>query len=175
MPKRTFTQAVFCGWNWRQIIGFYISLFSIREITFPKKIYPKYGLNFTQSHSLQRFRPWPVYRGTDFVHAGPLLWSGKLTWRRAILFFHSNLRIIFHWLHSGLTPISHSTIKLSLITNKGGFFMLFDFEWYWWLIIAAVLIVSVPVKIKFMKWWNRRQQEQKKNKRGKWGDEEWLK
>jgi len=24
--------------------------------------------------------------------------------------------------------------------------MLFDFEWYWWLIIAAVLIVSVPVK-----------------------------
>ena len=50
--------------------------------------------------------------------------------------------------------------------------MLFDFEWYWWLIIAAVLIVSVPVKINFMKWWNRRQQEQKKNKRGKWGDEE---
>ena len=50
--------------------------------------------------------------------------------------------------------------------------MLFDFEWYWWLIIAAVLFVSVPVKIKFMKWWNRRQQEQKKNKSGKWGDEE---
>ena len=50
--------------------------------------------------------------------------------------------------------------------------MLFDFEWYWWLIIAAVLIVSVPVKIKFMKCWNRRQHEQKKNKRGKSGEED---
>ena len=50
--------------------------------------------------------------------------------------------------------------------------MLFDFEWYWWLIIAAVFFVSVSLNIKFMLWWNRGHQEQKKNKRDKWGDEE---
>ena len=43
--------------------------------------------------------------------------------------------------------------------------------WYWWLAIVAVLIVSVPFKVRFMKWWNRRRQEQKKNQHGKWGDD----
>ena len=45
-------------------------------------------------------------------------------------------------------------------------------EWYWWIVIVVVLIVSIPFKVKFMKWWNRRQQEQKKGQRGKWGDDE---
>lgn len=45
-------------------------------------------------------------------------------------------------------------------------------EWYWWIVIVAVLIVSIPFKVKFMKWWNRRQQEQKKSQHGKWGDDE---
>ncbi len=49
--------------------------------------------------------------------------------------------------------------------------MFLGFEWYWWLVIVAVLIVSIPFKVKFMKWWSRRQQE-KKNQRGKWGDDE---
>ena len=31
-------------------------------------------------------------------------------------------------------------------------------EWYWWLIIA-VIIVSIPFKIKFMKWYSKRQKE----------------
>lgn len=45
-------------------------------------------------------------------------------------------------------------------------------EWYWWLVIAAVLVISVPFKIKFMKWWNKRELEKKKEQRGKWGEDE---
>lgn len=39
-------------------------------------------------------------------------------------------------------------------------------EWYWWLIIA-VIIISIPFKVKFMKWYSRRQKE----KRGTNGDD----
>ena len=35
----------------------------------------------------------------------------------------------------------------------------------------AVLIISIPFKVKFMKWWSKRQRE-KKGPRGKWGDDE---
>ncbi len=31
-------------------------------------------------------------------------------------------------------------------------------EWYWWFFIA-VIIVSIPFKIKFMKWYSKRQKE----------------
>ncbi len=31
--------------------------------------------------------------------------------------------------------------------------------------------VSIPFKIKFMKWQNKRRQEKKNSQRGKWGDE----
>lgn len=50
--------------------------------------------------------------------------------------------------------------------------MFLGMEWYWWLVIAAVLIASLPLKIGFMKWWSRRRQEKKKHQRGKWGEEE---
>ena len=50
--------------------------------------------------------------------------------------------------------------------------MFLGLQWYWWLVIVAVLIISIPFKVKFMKWWSRRQQEQKKGQRGKWGDDE---
>lgn len=30
--------------------------------------------------------------------------------------------------------------------------MFFGVDWYWWLIIMAVLVISIPFKIKFMKW-----------------------
>lgn len=49
--------------------------------------------------------------------------------------------------------------------------MILGLEWYWWLVILAVLAISIPFKVKFMKWWNGRQQEKKKEQRGKWGDE----
>lgn len=50
--------------------------------------------------------------------------------------------------------------------------MFLGLEWYWWLAIAAVLAVSLPLKVKFMKWWSRRVQEKKQHQRGKWGDED---
>ena len=49
--------------------------------------------------------------------------------------------------------------------------MLFGLAWYWWLVIVAVLIVSVPFKVRFMKWWSTHRQEQRKQQ-GKWGDDE---
>ena len=50
--------------------------------------------------------------------------------------------------------------------------MFLGVEWYWWLRIMAVLVTSIPFKIKFMKWCNRRQHEKKGSQPGKWGDEE---
>ncbi len=50
--------------------------------------------------------------------------------------------------------------------------MFLGVKWYWWLVIAAALAVVIPIKIKFMQWWSKRQQDQKKNQRGKWGDDE---
>ena len=44
--------------------------------------------------------------------------------------------------------------------------------WYWGLVIVVVLVISIPFKVRFMKWWNKRQQEKKKEQHGKWGDEE---
>ena len=46
---------------------------------------------------------------------------------------------------------------------------LLGLEWYWWLVIVVILVISIPFKIKFMKWWNKRSQEKKKNQRGRWG------
>ena len=48
--------------------------------------------------------------------------------------------------------------------------MFLGLQWYWWLVIVAVIVFSIPFKVKFMKWWSKRQQG--KNQRGKWGDEE---
>lgn len=49
--------------------------------------------------------------------------------------------------------------------------MFLGVEWFWWLVIAAILVVSIPFKIKFMKWQNKRRQEKKNSQRGKWRDE----
>ena len=50
--------------------------------------------------------------------------------------------------------------------------MFLGVAWYWWLLVVVVLVISVPFKIKFMKWWSIRQQEKRNDQRGKWGDEE---
>lgn len=50
--------------------------------------------------------------------------------------------------------------------------MFLGIPWYLWLIIVVVLIISIPLKIKFMKWWSKRRQEQKDSRLGKWGDDE---
>ncbi len=50
--------------------------------------------------------------------------------------------------------------------------MFLGLEWYWWLVILAALAVCIPFKVKFMKWWSKREQEKKKEQHGKWGDDE---
>lgn len=45
-------------------------------------------------------------------------------------------------------------------------------EWYWWAVIVAVLVIAIPFKVKFMKWWGGRLQEKKSDRRGKWGEDE---
>ena len=50
--------------------------------------------------------------------------------------------------------------------------MFLGLEWYWWLVILAVLAISVPCKVKFIKWWARQEKRKKKEQRGKWGEEE---
>ena len=50
--------------------------------------------------------------------------------------------------------------------------MFLGLAWYWWLVIVVVLIISIPFKVKLMKWWSKRQQEQNKDRRGKWGEDE---
>lgn len=50
--------------------------------------------------------------------------------------------------------------------------MFLGLEWYWWLVILVILMIWIPFKIRFMKWWNKRQQEKKHNQREKWGDDE---
>ena len=50
--------------------------------------------------------------------------------------------------------------------------MFLGLEWYWWLIIVAVVVISIPFKVKFMKWWSKRQKEQNENRKDKWGGEE---
>ncbi|MBT2158682.1 hypothetical protein KK423_04505 [Clostridioides difficile] len=32
-------------------------------------------------------------------------------------------------------------------------------KWYTWLTIILIILVSIPLKIKFIKWWDRRQKE----------------
>lgn len=50
--------------------------------------------------------------------------------------------------------------------------MFLGLQWYWWLVIAAALIISLPFKVKFMNWWSKQQQKKKNDRRGKWGDDE---
>ena len=50
--------------------------------------------------------------------------------------------------------------------------MFLGLQWHWWLVIGAALAISIPFKVKLMKWWSKRQQEQKASRRGKWGDDE---
>lgn len=56
--------------------------------------------------------------------------------------------------------------------EKEGTIMILGLEWYWWLVILAVLVISVPFKVKFMKWWGKRSQEKREGQRGKWGEED---
>lgn len=50
--------------------------------------------------------------------------------------------------------------------------MFLGFTWYWWVILVVLLAISLPFKVKFMKWWRQRQKERQNTQRDKWGDEE---
>lgn len=67
---------------------------------------------------------------------------------------------------------SYPVRRKDIFLRKEAAIMFLGLEWYWWIVIVAVLIVSIPLKVKFMKWWGRRRQEQKKGQHGKWGDDE---
>ena len=76
---------------------------------------------------------------------------------------------ISHQLHSDLTPTS--THFRTFIPqggtdppDKGGSEYVFRY--------GMALVICIPFKVKFMKWWSKREQEKKKNQIGKWGDED---
>ena len=46
--------------------------------------------------------------------------------------------------------------------------MFLGLQWYWWLVIVAVLVISIPFKVKCMTWWSERPPTQ----RGPGGDDE---
>lgn len=41
----------------------------------------------------------------------------------------------------------------------------------WWL-VTALIIIAVPAKIKFVKWWSSREMDKKKGQKGKWGEDQ---
>ncbi|MCH1983474.1 hypothetical protein MCG98_12955 [Ruminococcus sp. OA3] len=47
--------------------------------------------------------------------------------------------------------------------------MILGMEWYWWLVIVIAAAICIPLKIKFVKWWGRRQEKNKTCSRDKWG------
>ncbi len=49
--------------------------------------------------------------------------------------------------------------------------MFLGLAWFWWLLLIALLLISVPFKLKFIKWWEKRRQSKKIGQRDKWGDD----
>ena len=50
--------------------------------------------------------------------------------------------------------------------------MFLGLEWYWWLVMIAALIISIPLKISFLKWRSKQKHGKKKELSGKWGNDE---
>lgn len=97
---------------------------------------------------------------------------------RPFFIFHTNftettpgfhLILLFLWKQ---TKSLHADAGKAFTIEKEEWRMFLGMQWYWWLLIVAVLIISIPFKIKFMKWWKKRQQEKENSGRGKWGDDE---
>jgi hypothetical protein len=93
-------------------------------------------------------------------------------------------RFIFKTTHEGTdtSQVSPSRIQNSAAvptcrplghaeTKKEALHMFLGLDWYWWIVIIVALIIVIPLKVKFVNWWNRCQQEARKNEHGKWGDE----
>ena len=50
--------------------------------------------------------------------------------------------------------------------------MFLGLEWYWWLVIAIVVIVAIPIKVVFLKRWSASQRNKQHQSQSKWGDDE---
>lgn len=85
--------------------------------------------------------------------------------------FHTNFTPASRQLHPRIINLPQQAGRQNPQTKEGIVMTFSGLEWYWWLVIVAVLAVAVPCKIKFVKWWSRREQEKKQEQRGKWGDD----
>ena len=85
--------------------------------------------------------------------------------------FHTNFTPASRRLHPRIINLPQQAGRQNPQTKEGIVMTFSGLEWYWWLVIVAVLAVAVPCKIKFVKWWSRREQEKKQEQRGKWGDD----
>ena len=42
---------------------------------------------------------------------------------------------------------------------------------FWWIVAVATVVVLIPFKVKFLKWWEARKQKEQLSEHGKWGDD----
>ncbi len=47
--------------------------------------------------------------------------------------------------------------------------MLLGLKWYWWLILTVIFILSLPLKVIFVKWWSRHRSDKERQQKDKWG------
>lgn len=99
--------------------------------------------------------------------------------KNKIYIFHMDFTTITLHFHSGFYDITTNNKQQSflckgfvVINKKEEHNMLLGMEWYWWIIILAVAGIMIAFKVKFMRWWVKRQQKKEVDKCGKWGDEE---
>jgi hypothetical protein len=52
-----------------------------------------------------------------------------------------------------------------VIHAKGGCAM------FWWIAAVAAVVVLIPFKLKFLRWWEARKQKEQLSEHGKWGDD----
>lgn len=41
--------------------------------------------------------------------------------------------------------------------------MFLGLQWYWWLTFIIIFAISIPFKVKFLKWWEKRNKNQKRD------------
>ena len=41
--------------------------------------------------------------------------------------------------------------------------MLLGLKWYWWLMLTVIFILSLPLKVIFVKWWSRHRSDKERH------------
>ena len=49
--------------------------------------------------------------------------------------------------------------------------MFLGMEWYGWIFIIVAIAIVITFKVKFIKWWNKREKNKKNQQKGNWGDD----